>query len=182
MTINAQAQWFDFSENTNRAVIGVNTGLVGYSSIDKIAENKEWGFTDVGVGVSAVLAGVYADFVYVSPDHRFDSHVVNYDWDDHSALTINAGYQIPIFKDYVFLTPLIGFSRATIGITEGNNIDFDPDARSIYHKYTVTDSHNYFNYGGMLTVAPCKWFEINATFTAHAAYLGIGVDLMKYRN
>ena len=156
MTINAQAQWFDFSENTNRAVIGVNTGLVGYSSIDKIAENKEWGFTDVGV--------------------------VNYDWDDHSALTINAGYQIPIFKDYVFLTPLIGFSRATIGITEGNNIGFDPDSRSIYHKYTVTDSHNYFNYGGMLTVAPCKWFEINATFTAHAAYLGIGVDLMKYRN
>ena len=38
MTINAKAQWFDFSQNTMDASIGVNIGMVGYhfnGEIDK---------------------------------------------------------------------------------------------------------------------------------------------------
>lgn len=182
MTISAQAQWFDFSQNMNRAVAGVNTGLVGFRSISDLGNAETWNFSDVGVGVSVAIAGIYVDFVYVNPDHRFDSHVIMDNWDDHSALTINAGYQIPIYQDYVFITPMIGFARVTTGYTEGNNIGVDTESHSIYHKYTATWHRNDFNYGACLSVVPCKWFEINATCTAHAATAGIAFNLMNYND
>ena len=182
MTISAQAQWFDFSENTNRAAFGLNTGLVGYKNVTDLASAETWNFSDVGVGVSVAIAGVYVDFIYVNPDHRFDSHIVMGNWDDHSALTINAGYQIPIYKNYVFITPMIGLSRVTTGYTEGNNIGIEVESESIYHKYVATWHRNDFNYGAGLTIAPCKWFEINASCTAHAATLGVGFNVMNYQD
>lgn len=184
MTISAQAQWFDFSENTNRAVVGFNTGLVGFKNVTSSTAllPETWNLSDIGVGVSVAIMGVYVDFVYVSPDHRFDSHVIMGNWDDHSAMTINVGYQIPIYRNYVFITPMIGYCRATTGYTEGNNIGFDVEAESIYHKYTAVNKYNDFNYGAGLTVAPCKWFEINLNCTAHAATAGIAVNLMNYQD
>lgn len=184
MTISAQAQWFDFSENTNRAVVGFNTGLVGFKNVTSSTAllPETWNLSDIGVGVSVAIMGVYVDFVYVSPDHRFDSHVIMGNWDDHSAMTINVGYQIPIYRNYVFITPMIGYCRATTGYTEGNNIGFDVEAKSIYHKYTAVNKYNDFNYGAGLTVAPCKWFEINLNCTAHAATAGIAVNLMNYQD
>ena len=181
MTINAQAQWFDFSENMNCAAVGINTGLVGYRNVSDLGIADTWDLADVGVGISFAVAGVYVDFVYVNPDHRFDSHVIMGNWDDHSALTINAGYQIPIYKNYVFITPMIGLSRVTTGYTEGNNIGVDFESESIYHKYVATWHRNDFNYGAGLTVAPCKWFEINASCTAHAATFGIGFNVMNFQ-
>ena len=184
MTIGAQAQWFDFSENTNRAVVGFNTGLVGFKNFTSSTAllPETWNLSDIGVGVSVAIMGVYVDFVYVSPDHRFDSHVIMGNWDDHSAMTLNVGYQIPIYRNYVFITPMIGYCRATTGYTEGNNIGFDVEAKSIYHKYTAVNKYNDFNYGAGLTVAPCKWFEINLNCTAHAATAGIAVNLMNYQD
>ena len=184
MTISAQAQWFDFSENTNRAVVGFNTGLVGFKNVTSSTAllPETWNLSDIGVGVSVAIMGVYVDFVYVSPDHRFDSHVIMGNWDDHSAMTINVGYQIPIYRNYVFITPMIGYCRATTGYTEGNNIGFDVEAESIDHKYTAVNKYNDFNYGAGLTVAPCKWFEINLNCTAHAATAGIAVNLMNYQD
>lgn len=184
MTISAQAQWFDFSENTNRAVVGFNTGLVGFKNVTSSTAlvPETWNLSDIGVGVSVAIMGVYVDFVYVSPDHRFDSHVIMGNWDDHSAMTLNVGYQIPIYRNYVFITPMIGYCRATTGYTEGNNIGFDVEAQSIYHKYTAVNKYNDFNYGAGLTVAPCKWFEINLNCTAHAATAGIAVNLMNYQD
>ena len=176
-TLSAQAQWFDFSQNQKRAVVGFHTGLVGYNNINGITDMS---LSDLGVGLSLNIAGVYADFVYVSPDHMYDSHVVMTDWEDHDAFVINVGYQIPIYQNYVFITPLIGWSRVSTGITEGNNIGVDTEAGSIFHKYHSTWHRNDFNYGGMLTVAPCKYFEINATFTAHAAYAGIAFNLANF--
>ena len=177
LSLSAKAQWFDFSQNLNRGVVGFNVGLIGYHA------NGEPGsadFSDLGVGVSLALAGSYLDFMYVSPDHMYDSHVVQYDWEDHDAFVINVGYQIPIYKHYVLVTPLIGWCRVSTGITEGNNIGVDPESRSIYHKYHSTWRDNCFNYGGMLTVVPCKYFEINATFSAHAIYGGIAFNLANY--
>jgi opacity protein-like surface antigen len=182
MTISAQAQWFDFSQNMNRAVVGLNTGLVGYRSVQDLGNAETWDFADVGVGASIAIAGVYLDFIYVTPDHRFDHHVGNVDWPDHSALTINAGYQIPIYRDYVFITPMIGFSRVTTGITKGDEIGVDPDSWSIYHEYEAQWHRHDFNYGAGLSVVPCKWFEINATCTAHAAYLGVAFNVMNYKD
>lgn len=177
MTISAHAQWFDFSQNQNRAVVGFNTGLVGYRGINDIPEMN---LSDLGVGVSFNLIGVYADFIYVTPDHMYDSHIVQHNWEDHDAFVINVGYQIPIYQNYVFITPMIGWSRVSTGITEGNNIGVDTDSGSIFHKYHSNWHRNDFNYGGMLTVAPCKYFEINATFTAHAAYAGIAFNLANF--
>ena len=113
MTLSAHAQWFDFSENLNRGVIGFNTGLVGYRGINNIPDMT---FSDLGVGVSLNFMGVYADFLYVSPDHMYDSHIVMQDWEDHDAFTIQL----------------------------------------------------------------CKYFEINASFTAHAAYAGIAFNLANF--
>lgn len=184
MTISAQAQWFDFQENTNRAVFGINTGLVGFKNVTSSTAliPETWTLSDVGVGISFAIAGAYVDFVYVNPDHRFDSYVIMGNWDDHSALTINVGYQIPIYKDYVFITPMIGYCRATTGFTEGNNIGVDPETRSIYHKYTAVNKYNDFNYGAGLTAVPCKWFEINVNCTAHSATAGIAFNLMNYQD
>ena len=189
MTISAHAQWLDFSQNMNRAVFGIHIGPAGYDSFGELFKNSNtmpygtqpWDFSNIGYGISVAIAGVYVDFLYVSPDHRFDSHVVSVDWPDHTALTINAGYQIPIFEDYVFITPMIGFSRLTTGLTEGNNIGVDPDSYSIFHKYTTTWSRNDFNYGGGITIVPCKWFELTATCTNHSAYAGVAFNLMNYQ-
>ena len=176
-TLSAKAQWFDFSQKMDRAVVGFHTGLVGYHAINDIPEMS---LSDLGVGMSIALAGVYVDFVYVSPDHMYDSHVVMEDWEDHDAFVINVGYQIPIYKDYVLITPLIGWSRVSTGITEGNNIGIDTESSSIFHKYHSTWHRNDFNYGGVITLVPCKYFEINLTGTAHAAYAGIAFNLANF--
>lgn len=174
ISFSVKAQWFDFSENEKRAVLGFNTGVAGFRSV---GEMNKVTFSDIGAGVNLVFKGVWLDCLYVMPDHRFDSHIVQENWDDHSALVINAGYQIPIYKSRLFITPLIGLSRATIGYTEGNNIGIDVENHSIYHKYTVTEATHQFNYGGALTVRPFKRVEIDAIFTSHAAYAGIGIDI-----
>ena len=178
ITISAKAQWFDFSENNDRIVVGGDIGLVGYRSVGAMGTDN---LADLGFGLNFSIAGIYADFLYVSPDHRFDSHVVQYDWDDHDAFVFNVGYQIPIYKDYVFVTPVIGWSRVSIGYTEGNNIGVDPESHSIYHKYYSTWHRNDFNYGGILTGVPCKWFELNAAFTAHAVYGGVSFNLGNFK-
>ena len=178
VSFSVKAQWFNFSENQKRAVIGFHAGLVGYNDVNGINDMK---LTDMGVGVSLNVLGVYADFLYVSPDHMYDSHVVQTNWEDHDAFVINVGYQIPIYQNYVFITPVIGWSRVSTGITEGNNIGVDPERRSIFHKYHSTWHRNDFNYGGVLTVAPSKYFEINAAFTAHAAYAGIAFNLANFK-
>ena len=177
MSLSAKAQWFDLTQNLNRGVVGFHTGLVGYNNVNDIPDMS---LSDLGVGLSLNVAGVYLDFVYVTPDHMYDSHIVMENWDDHDAFVINVGYQVPIYRNYVFITPLIGWSRVSTGITEGNNIGVDTENSSIFHKYHSTWHRNDFNYGGMLTVAPCKYFEINAAFTAHAAYAGIAFNLANF--
>jgi hypothetical protein len=70
MTFSAQAQWFDFSQNMNRGVVGFHTVLVGYRGVNNIADMS---LSDLGVGMSIAVCGVYADFVYVTPDHMYDT-------------------------------------------------------------------------------------------------------------
>ena len=42
MTLSAKAQWFDFSENNDRAVVGLNTGLVGYRNVSDLGSADTW--------------------------------------------------------------------------------------------------------------------------------------------
>ena len=102
-------------------------------------------------------------------------------WNDHVAFCINAGYQIPILR-WLRLMPLIGYAQTNDGITDASVTiwEIDEDSSDTYHPYKVTrgSRSHYFNYGGGLSIQPCKWFSINLIATNNALYGGVGVDLI----
>ena len=162
---SANAQWFDFSNN-RRASIGVNLGVVGYNLTSQgIVENLS-GF---GTGINLSISGLYLDFIYQSPQHRWDRHVTQAEYDDHTALAINVGYQIPV-SSWLYVTPLIGYSNETTGKTLGNSIGIDVERRSIYHEYKRLTMENHFNYGVGLMFRPIEMLEIGAVASSHALY------------
>lgn len=177
MTIHAKAQWFDFSQNDYDVTVGVNVGAVGYdfngSSIDKT-------FADLGVGVSASFLGVYVDFIYQSPEHRWGNKIEQMVYDDHSALTINAGYKIPVLP-WLTLIPMIGYSNETTGKTDCSTINVDYENHSIYHDYDVEHRFNHFNYGAGLSVKVIDWLEIGGVCTSHAVYGNISFNPIKVK-
>ena len=170
MTFSAKAQWLDFTNNV-RASIGLNFGCVGYQ-LDSHGLNR--GFADFGMGACLSIGGVYVDFIYQSPEHRFSNEVGVPDWNDHTALTINAGYQVPLLK-WLFVTPLVGYSNETTGITRANNIHAENS--SIVHKYERQHIYHHFNYGVGVMVRPIQWVEIGAVATSHAIYGNISFSL-----
>lgn len=172
MTISAKAQWFDFSNN-HRASIGFNAGVVGYN-LEKGGINSE--LADFGIGGSLSIEGCYIDFIYQQPEHRYSNEVGVPDWDDHTALAINMGYQLPVLP-WLFLTPMIGYSNQTTGTTFANQISAENS--SIVHKYEKQTIEHHFNYGVGLTLRPIKWVEIGAVATAHAVYGNIALSMSK---
>lgn len=176
MTVSAKAQWFDFSQNTQEVSIGLNAGVVGYHFNGQIDDT----YLGFGSGVSFSLMGLYLDFMYQSPDHRWDRTITQTDYDDHTALTINLGYRIPV-TSWLRLTPMIGYSNETTGKTLGNSIGVDPDSYSIYHDYVCEETFSHFNYGVGLSVRPISWLEIGGVCTTHALYGNLSIDLMKLK-
>ena len=175
MTLSAKAQWFDFSQNITDATIGLNLGVVGYDyghgQIDKT-------YSDFGYGISFSLLGVYMDFMYQSPEHKWGNKITPDMYHDHTALTINMGYKIPV-TPWLNLTPLIGYSNETTGWTDCSTINVEYESHSIYHDYDVEERYHHFNYGLGLSVKPIRWLEIGGVCTAHAVYGNISVNLMK---
>lgn len=164
-TMGAKAQWFDFSRNHQDFAVGFNIGVVGYhfdGHIDKT-------YAGFGTGISVSLMGMYVDFIYQSPQHRWTSKYAPVVYDDHTALTINAGYKIPVLP-WLSLTPLVGYSNETTGKTDCSTINIDYESRSIYHDYDRETITNHFNYGIGLSVKPVGWLEIGGVCTAHAVY------------
>ena len=162
---SANAQWFDFSNN-RRASIGVNLGVVGYDFTSQSVEKNLSGF---GTGINLSISGLYLDFIYQSPQHRWDRHVTQAEYDDHTALAINVGYQIPV-TSWLYVMPLIGYSNETTGKTLGNSIGIDVERRSIYHEYKRLTMENHFNYGVGLMFRPIEMLEIGAVASSHAIY------------
>ena len=148
MTLSAKAQWFDFSQNITDATFGLNLGVVGYDyghgQIDRT-------YSGLGFGISASIVGVYLDFIYQSPEHKWDRTVTQQEYPDQTALTINMGYKIPVLP-WLNLTPVIGYSNETYGRTLGNSIGVDTESSSIYHDYVRDGIYNHFNYGVGLSV------------------------------
>lgn len=157
-----KAQAFDFTNNL-RVSVGANLGAVGYHLGSGGLNTTYNGF---GFGANLSFLGVYLDFMYQTPEHQYAKEVGR-DWDDHSALTINIGYQIPI-TNYLFVTPLIGYSNETYGITRGNK--FDVGDHELIHDYDVIERFNHFNYGLGLMVRPISEVEIGCVASAHAIY------------
>lgn len=160
---SAKAQWFNFTNNI-RASVGLNLGVVGYNYDFKTLDTQFDGF---GAGACLSIGGVYLDFIYQSPEHRYSNQVAVDDWWDHTALTINAGYQIPVLP-WLFVTPLVGYSNQTEGWTRANNIHAEDN--SIVHSYDKVNMYQHFNYGAGVTFRPFSFLEIGAVATTHAIY------------
>lgn len=177
VTLSAKAQWFDFSNNAFDASIGLNLGAVGYDfgggQIDKT-------YNGFGVGLNISIVGVYVDFIYQSPEHRWGHKITPMVYNDHTALTINAGYKIPVLP-WLNVTPLIGYSNETTGLTDCSTLNVDFENRSIYHDYDVQHRYNHFNYGVGVSVKPISWLEIGGVCTAHAVYGNISFNAMKIK-
>ena len=169
---SVQAQWFDFTNNI-RASGGINLGSVGYHLTPQGLDTDLAGF---GWGVCLSIGGVYLDFIYQNPEHRYSSEVGVADWHDHTALTINAGYQIPILP-WLFLTPLVGYSNETIGTTLANSISAQNN--SIVHKYERNTIEHHFNYGAGLMFRLLSKVEIGAVATSHAIYGNLSFSVGK---
>ena len=137
------------------------------------------------LGANVLINGVYVDFLSADPEHKY-SPTSNTKWNDHKALCINAGYQFPILK-WLRVMPLVGYAQTNDGITDASKSYWEYDEYSsttTYHPYKVTPGTraHYFNYGGGISVQPCKWFSINAIATRHAIYGGIGIDVLSFVN
>lgn len=175
MTYSAKAQWFDFSQNRNDASIGFNAGVVGYhfgnGQIDKTYANFGW-------GASISLLGVYVDFIYQRPEHKWGNKITPDIYYDHTALTINIGYKIPV-TSWLNVKPLIGYSNETMGWTDCSTVNVDYENHSIYHDYKCETINSHFNYGVGLSVKPISWLEIGGVCTAHAVYGNLSVNFSK---
>ena len=178
MTVSAKAQVFDFTNNLTDVTIGFNIGAVGYDFANGHIDKTYNGF---GTGVSFSLLGVYLDFIYQQPEHKWDRKVTEAEYDDHTALTINAGYKIPVLP-WLNLIPLVGYSNETTGKTIGNSIGVDVESESIYHDYERETIASHFNYGLGLSVKPIKWLEIGGVCTSHAVYGNISLNLFELKN
>lgn len=167
----AKAQWLNLSNN-QRASIGLNLGVVGYNlnsqGLDKSIAN-------FGIGANVSFAGIYLDFIYQNPEHRWDRKITQQEYPDQTALTINLGYQIPVLS-WLYVTPLIGYSNETWGRTLGNSIGVDTESHSIYHDYVRDRINNHFNYGVGVMFRPIEVIEIGAVATSHALYGTISVS------
>ena len=179
LSANAQAmyaevgkEWklFDFQLNAQRLEFGVNAGQAGSFSP----------YADFAMGANLLVNGIYVDFLASDPDHKYSASS-DTKWNDHVAFCINAGYQIPILK-WLRIMPVIGYAQTNDGITDASRTiwEIDEYSSNTYHPYKVTKGSrsHYFNYGGGLSIQPCKWFSINLIATTNALYGGIGIDLL----
>ena len=171
MTVNVQAQWFDLRNNLTDFTIGLNVGTVGYQFNGPI----DMTYNGLGVGVSLSVAGVYLDFIYQSPEHRWGNKITPDVYADHTALTINAGYKIPVLS-WLYVTPVIGYSNETTGWTDCSTVNVNEN-HSIYHDYDVEHIYSHFNYGLGISFKPTSWFEFGSICSAHAVYGNISLNL-----
>ena len=170
--ISKEIKLFDFPVNTNRLEAGFNAGQA--ASFSEYAR--------FGMGANILVGGVYLDFIHADPQHRYDGHLSNTQWNDTEAFSINAGYQIPILSWLRFM-PLVGYAQTNDGVTDGSSLNEsagDDFSTNWYHSYKVTPGTraHYFNYGGGISIQPCKWFSINLIATRYAIYGGIGLDIL----
>lgn len=169
LALPVKAQFLDLNQNTNRAFLGAQLGQAG--------TNTE--YHGIGFGVSLSVFGVYADFLWSTPQYTNDNHLINELWDDYSAYTINLGYQIPIFR-WLRIAPIIGYSQTNYGYTDigtlNQHIDEDGDIIN-HHDYIVKKRFHELNYGGAIFVQLFGHMEVYAAYTKRSIYGGLSFDL-----
>jgi len=175
-TFGAKAQLFDFTNNLTDFSVGLNLGVVGYHFNGQIDKT----YADFGTGLSFSLLGLYLDFIYQAPEHKWGSKISPDIYHDHTALSINVGYKVPV-TSWLNLTPLIGYSNETTGWTDCSTINVNYENRTIYHDYKRETINSHFNYGLGLSLKPIQWLEIGGVCTSHAVYGNISLNLAKLK-
>ena len=169
--IEKEYHLFDFTLNATRLEAGLTLGEVG-----SFTERARF-----GMGAYVLYNGFYLDFIKAEPQHKYYSHVTDDMWNDNCAFGIDAGYQIPVFG-WLRIMPVLGYTQTNEGVTDGSsvNISAGDETTTWYHDYTVTPGSrlHYFNFGGGLSIQPCKWFSINLVASRYALYGGIGLDIV----
>lgn len=170
MTMNAGAQFFDFSSNKNRFEVGFQLG--------QSASSTE--YAKLGFGASINILGLHVDFLSVSPEHKYDNHVTNTLYEDSSSYNINIGYQIPVLP-WLRIMPVIGYCQTNYGVTDATtvNVETNENSSRMYHDYNVyagTRKH-YFNYGIGLSLQPFEWLDLYGVASRYALYGGISINL-----
>lgn len=173
IAMTANAQWFDFSNNSRRLGFGVHLGQNAFGTE----------YADIAGGLSLNAMGVYIDFTRATPEHQYDNHVTNTLYNDSSSFTINVGYQIPVLP-WLRVTPIVGYHQTNYGITDATtvNIETNENTSQMYHDYDVTDGSrkHYFNVGLGLCLTPIKWVDIYGMASLHAIYGGISINLAAF--
>jgi outer membrane receptor protein involved in Fe transport len=169
----ANAQWFDFSNNNGRYETGLNIGKAGYTTP----------YEGLTLGFNIVAWGVSLNVIKEGPQHRYDDTVDNTQWNDHVALNIDLGYQIPVLK-WLRIMPVAGYCQTNEGITDASKLyaDSDESGISLYHPYKVTrgSREHYFNYGAGISIQPIKWISLTATYSRYAFYAGVNLDIAAF--
>ncbi|MBO4340271.1 MAG: hypothetical protein J5835_02430 [Bacteroidales bacterium] len=166
---------FDFEFNTSRLEGGINIGQSGsFSEYARFA-----------IGANILVGGFYLDFLKADAQHKYDSTLTDAQYNDNESFSINVGYQIPLLR-WLRIMPLMGYSQTNDGITDGSSLSVSADEDSVtwYHRYEVTPGSrkHYFNYGGGLSIQPCKWFSVNLVATRNALYGGFGLNILEFAN
>ena len=85
MSLSANAQWLDFSNNSHRFSIGFQ---IGQSAVGT-------DYSKLGLGMSIQALGIHVDFIRVVPEHKYDNHVdPSLQYNDSSSYNINLGHAI----------------------------------------------------------------------------------------
>ena len=174
--MNANAGWFDLSENKGRCGLGVNMGFVGWNTR----------YCDFGWGPSINVNGVYLDFLKGGPAHeqskvrQGEGHLFN----DSTAVLANVGYQLPIFP-WLRVMPLVGYCQTDAGVTDVSKSYYEQFAYAggkSYHPYKVTPGtrRHYINIGAGVFVQPAAWLEVYVVGSFHALYGGISINLAAF--
>ncbi|MBP5488196.1 MAG: hypothetical protein J6X77_01350 [Bacteroidales bacterium] len=160
------------AQSLARAEFGINLGQAGSFSE----------YARFGMGASLMVEGFYLDVLTTEAQHRY-ARSSDTKWHDNKAICTNFGYQIPVLS-WLRIMPLVGYAQTNDGITDASKTiyDWDEDSLDVYHPYKVTPGSrkHYFNYGGGLSIQPCRWFSINLIGTRHALYGGIAFDFMAF--
>ncbi len=171
--VNANAQWFDFSNNNDRYEAGLNLGKAGYTTP----------YEGLTIGFNAVVWGVSLNIIKEGPQHRYDNTVSDTKWDDYVAFNLDLGYQIPVLS-WFRIMPVVGYMQTNQGVTDASQLYWDGDdaGSSLYHPYKVTPGtrEHYFNYGAGISIQPIKWVSLTATYTRYAFYAGINLNIAAF--
>jgi hypothetical protein len=150
--------WFPVREVNSKFSFSIGGGAVLYSGANSAA-----------VGLSGTMWGAHLRIMGLWPAHSSDASVEKQD--DKSCFAVHAGYQIPITKA-IRIIPLIGYSRVSLGYTDGSNYTIN---NGIHNHFETTDKTDGLDYGGSL-VFNHKMLVITASYTTHTAFGSIGVE------